>query len=379
MTKYVLGGILTLVSFSLLAQRITGSVNEQVANSKDLKPITGANVYWSGTTQAAATDTAGRFNIPRSAQSNLLVISFVGFRNDSIKIGSESELQVVLRSDQTLNEVVVRGNASTIDRLSPHQTEIITTRALAKAACCNLSESFETNASVSVSYADAVTGSKQIQMLGLNGTYIQTNIENIPSIRGLASTFGLNFVPGTWIQSIDVGKGAGSVVNGYESMTGQINVELQKPDTREKLYLNIYGNNFGRAEVNLNLAHQLNDKWSTGLLTHGSTLKNRIDKNGDGFLDLPLYTQYNAINRWKYQSTKMMAQFGVKALYEDRLGGQKDFRREMKGTTEAYGFGAKVNRYEFFSKIARLFPDKPYKGLGLIINASCMIPNRILA
>jgi outer membrane receptor for ferrienterochelin and colicins len=153
MTKYVLGGILTLVSFSLLAQRITGSVNEQVANSKDLKPITGANVYWSGTTQAAATDTAGRFNIPRSAQSNLLVISFVGFRNDSIKIGSESELQVVLRSDQTLNEVVVRGNASTIDRLSPHQTEIITTRALAKAACCNLSESFETNASVSVSYS----------------------------------------------------------------------------------------------------------------------------------------------------------------------------------------------------------------------------------
>jgi outer membrane receptor for ferrienterochelin and colicins len=370
MTKYVLGGILTLVSFSLFAQRITGSVNEQVANSKDLKPITGANVYWSGTTQAAATDTAGRFNIPRSAQSNLLVISFVGFRNDTIKIGSESELQVVLRSDQTLNEVVVRGNASTIDRLSPHQTEIITTRALAKAACCNLSESFETNASVSVSYADAVTGSKQIQMLGLNGTYIQTNIENIPSLRGLASTFGLNFVPGTWIQSIDVGKGAGSVVNGYESMTGQINVELQKPDTHEKLYLNVYGNNFGRAEVNLNLAHQLNDKWSTGLLTHGSTLKNRIDKNGDGFLDLPLYTQYNAINRWKYQSNKMMAQFGVKALYEDRLGGQKDFRREMKGTTQAYGFGAKVNRYEFFSKIARLFPDKPYKGLGLIINAS---------
>jgi outer membrane receptor for ferrienterochelin and colicins len=92
MTKYVLGGILTLVSFSLLAQRITGSVNEHVANSKDLKPITGANVYWSGTTQAAATDTAGRFNIPRSAQSNLLIISFVGFRNDSIKIGPESEL-----------------------------------------------------------------------------------------------------------------------------------------------------------------------------------------------------------------------------------------------------------------------------------------------
>ncbi|GGB93464.1 TonB-dependent receptor [Dyadobacter sediminis] len=369
MIKYITAGFLILTSSFSHAQRIRGTVNEQ-AGSKELRPVTGANVYWSGTTQATETDSSGKFVIPRSAYSNLLVVSFVGFRNDTIKIGSESELQIVMKSDQTLDEVTVRGNATSIDRLSPHQTEIITTRALAKAACCNLSESFETNASVSVSYSDAVTGSKQIQMLGLNGTYIQTNIENIPAIRGLASTFGLNFVPGTWIQSIDVGKGAGSVVNGYESMTGQINVELQKPDSREKLYLNTYVNNFGRAEVNLNLATQLNDKWSTALLTHGSTLKNRFDKNKDGFLDLPLYTQYNALNRWKYQSEKFMAQFGIKALYEDRLGGQNDFRKAMKGTTEAYGFGAKVNRYEFFSKLARLFPDKPYKGLGFIVNAS---------
>lgn len=368
MKRYLIGAILLLSAHLVSAQRITGKVYEQT--TKTLTPLTGANVYWAGTTQSATTDTSGRFSIPRVTQSNKLVFSFVGFQNDTVKIGAESELEVVMKNDQTLREVVVKANATTIDRLSPHQTEIITTRTLAKAACCNLSESFETNASVSVSYSDAVTGAKQIQMLGLNGTYIQTNIENIPTIRGLASTFGMNFVPGTWIQSIDVGKGAGSVVNGYESMTGQINVELQKPDTQEKLYFNTYVNNFGRGEVNLNLAHQLNEKWSTGLLTHASTLKNRVDKNNDGFLDLPLYTQYNVINRWKYQNKRTMAQFGVKALYEDRLGGQTDFRKEMKGTTEAYGFGAKVNRYEFFSKIARLYPDKPYKGLGLIVNAS---------
>ncbi|GLU56806.1 TonB-dependent receptor [Dyadobacter frigoris] len=370
MKRYLIGAILLLcVQFSF-AQRITGKVFEQLAGEKKLKPLTGANVYWAGTSQSSVTDTSGKFSIPRITQSNKLVISFVGFKNDTVKIGAESELEVVLKNDQTLNEVVVKASSSTIDRLSPHQTEIITTRALAKAACCNLSESFETNASVSVSYSDAVTGAKQIQMLGLNGTYIQTNIENIPTIRGLASTFGMNFVPGTWIQSIDVGKGAGSVVNGYESMTGQINVELQKPDTREKLYFNTYVNNFGRAEMNLNLATKLSEKWSTGLLTHASTLRNRIDKNGDGFLDLPLYNQYNVINRWKYQSERTMVQMGVKALHEDRVGGQTGFREEMKGTTQAYGFGANVNRYEFFSKIARLYPDKPYKGLGLIINAS---------
>lgn len=370
MTRYLTGALFLLTCFSSSAQRITGSVNEQLTPEKILKPIAGANVYWSGSTQATSTDTSGRFSIPRILQTNLLVISYVGFRNDTLKIGSESDLEIVLRNDQTLSEVVVRGNSSSIDRLSPHQTEIITSRALAKAACCNLSESFETNASVSVSYSDAVTGAKQIQMLGLSGTYIQTNVENIPGLRGLGSTFGLNFIPGTWIQSIDVGKGAGSVVNGYESMTGQINIELQKPDSREKLYLNTYVNSFGRAETNLNLAHQLNKKWSTALLTHGSTLLNRIDRNKDGFLDLPLYTQFNGINRWKYQSEKMMAQFGVKALHEDRLGGQNDFRSDMKGTTRAYGFGAKVNRFEFFSKIARLFPDKPYKGFGFIMNAA---------
>ena len=370
MLRYFIGTILLLISAPSWAQRISGSVYEQIPGDTILKPLIGANVYWLGSTQATATDTSGKFSIPRIAHASQLVISFVGFQNDTVNIGSENDLRVVLRSDQTLKEVTITAGTGSLDRLSPHQTEIITTRALAKAACCNLSESFETNASVSVSYSDAVTGAKQIQMLGLNGTYIQTNVENIPSIRGLSTTFGLNFVPGTWIQSIDVGKGAGSVVNGYESMTGQINVELQKPDTHEKVYFNTYVNNFGRTELNLNLAHQINKKWSTGLLTHGSTLRNRVDQNKDGFLDMPLYTQVNAVNRWKYQSEKVVAQFGVKALYEDRTGGQTGFRPEMKGTTQAYGFGADIKRYEVFSKIARLFPNKPYKGLGLIMSAS---------
>ncbi|QRR02076.1 TonB-dependent receptor [Dyadobacter sandarakinus] len=368
--RILLSAAILLLVLPAAAQRLSGHVYEQPAGATKPAPLPGANVYWLGTGLTAATDTSGHFSIPRSAQSQRLVVSFVGYTNDTIQIGGESELQIILRNEQTLHEVTVREQASSIDRLSPHQTEVITTRTLAKAACCNLSESFETNASVSVSYSDAVTGARQIQMLGLSGTYIQTNVENIPSIRGLASTFGLNFVPGTWIQSIDIGKGAGSVVNGYESMTGQINVELQKPDIREKLLLNTYVNSFGRAEVNLNLAHQLSKKWSTGLLTHSSTLRNRFDKNHDGFLDLPLYTQFNGLNRWKYQGERFMAQFGVKALYEDRLGGQQQFTRNMKGSDQVYGFGARVGQYEFFSKLARLFPDKPYKGLGLIVNAS---------
>lgn len=366
--NYTILTILLLISTGLWGQSVTGTVYAEENAQKS--PLVGANVFWSGTATGVMTDTSGNFSLPLSSQSRKLVISFVGYKNDTLTISGAGHLEIVLQPDQTLGEVTVRGNAGMLDRLSPLHTEIIDTRTLEKAACCNLSESFETNASVSVSYSDAVTGSKQIQMLGLSGNYIQTNTENIPFIRGLATTFGLNYIPGTWVQSIDVNKGVGSVVNGYESMTGQINVELKKPDGPEKLYLNTYVNNFGRGEVNLNLAKQLSEKWSTGLLTHASTLRNRVDKNGDNFLDLPLYTQVSGLNRWKYQSENMMAQFGVNALHENRLGGETNFRPAMKNTTEAYGFGSNVNRIGVFAKIAKLYPHKPYQGLGLILNAS---------
>ncbi len=353
---------------SAYSQVVTGHVFERVNNQP--KPLPGATVRWDSTSSGTLTDSTGQFSLPPVERSNRLIISYVGYQSDTVLVAEpDRKLIITLKSSNTLQEVVVQGASSAIDRLNPIQTELLTTRTLAKAACCNLSESFETNASVSVQYADAVTGAKQIQFLGLGGQYVQTNVENIPNIRGLASTFGLNYIPGTWITSIDVGKGAGSVVNGYESMTGQLNIELQKPDDKNKLFLNGYANSFGRVEGNVNWSQAVNKRWSVGFLGHGSTLQTRLDGNHDGFLDLPLYTQVNGINRWKYTSDRFMAQFGVKALYENRLGGQTDFTENQRGTSQAYGFGNTTKRFEFFSKTAKLYPDKPYKGLGLILNA----------
>jgi outer membrane receptor protein involved in Fe transport len=365
----VLGGL--LLASTVSAQELTGRVLEQGTET----PLPGAVLRWLGTQAGTATDSLGNFSLARVPATNRLVASFVGYRSDTLTVGdSATNARIEFRlqpEGQGLAEVVVSGAGTTLDRLNPLHTEVLTTRTLAKAACCNLSESFETNASVSVSYADAVTGAKQIQLLGLSGTYVQLNAENIPTLRGLATTFGLNYIPGTWIQSIDVGKGAASVVTGYESMTGALNIELMKPEASEKVYLNGYLNRFGRAELNLNLARQLNDRWSVGLLTHGSTLRTKIDENGDGFLDLPTYAQVNVINRWKYQSARTMAQFGVKALAEDRVGGQTSFDPARdRGTARAYGFGNATKRVELFSKTARLFPDQPYKGLGLILNGT---------
>ncbi len=352
-------------TISKKVQPVRGSVGE-IVNGNHV-PMVGATVIWFGTTSGTVTDVNGFFQLPVHSSQTDLIVSYVGYKSDTLRVtNSIDELTITLRAERNLQEVTVSGAPGQIDRINPIQTEYINQRTLAKAACCNLSESFETNASVSVSYSDAVTGAKQIQFLGLGGQYVQTNVENIPTVRGLSTTFGLNYIPGTWITSIDVGKGAGSVVNGYESMSGQMNIELQKPDVgpeATKLFVNAYANSFGRLEGNVNWSKPISKKWSMGVLGHASTLRNELDQNKDGFRDLPLYTQLNAINRYKYSSERFMAQFGVKALYEDRDGGQLSSFGDTR-----YKFGNTTKRLEFFSKTAILYPEKPYKGLGLILN-----------
>ena len=110
----------------------------------------------------------------------------------------------------------------------------------------------------------------------------------------------LSFIPGTWVESIQITKGAGSVVNGFESIAGQINAELQKPTLDDKLFVNAYAAANGRFELNTHLNSKLSDKWSTGLYVHGNLRDQKFDKNDDTFLDMPLQKQVNIMNRWQY-------------------------------------------------------------------------------
>lgn len=368
-TKFLIINALIFISgINASGQSLLKGIVVAQKDANQYEPLIGASIRWQNAKGGTQTDTLGHFSLIKRPENHQLIVSFTGYRTDTIMVHSLDFLQVTLQNDGQIQEVTVHANASTIDRLNPIQTELITTKTLAKAACCNLSESFETNASVSVSFADAVTGAKQIQMLGLSGNYIQTNTENLPSIRGLGSTFGLNYIPGTWIASIDVAKGASSVINGYESMTGALNIELQKPDNADKLYVNTYLNSFGRGELNVNFAKKINEKWSVGLLSHGSGQATSIDQNHDTFRDMPLFGLATALNRWKYQSDKWMAQFGIKGLYENRTGGQE--ASWVASGKPIYEFGNTTQRLEAFGKIAQLFQHKPYKGLGLILNAT---------
>jgi outer membrane receptor for ferrienterochelin and colicins len=235
-----------------ISQNLMGVVFQKNAQGME-DPIPGANVHWLGTTTAVATGDNGVFMIDRVEGRDSLVISFVGLKSDTFHITDQKNIKVELVSDRVLQEVTVEGwkPTSGLDQSRAINTTVMGEKELFKAACCNLSESFETNASVDVAFTDAITGTKQIQMLGLSGPNTLISIENMPGVRGLASSQGIQFIPGTWINSIEVTKGSGPVVNGYESIAGQINVELKKPQDSEKLFLNGYVNQSGRSESNL--------------------------------------------------------------------------------------------------------------------------------
>ena len=233
-------------------------------------------------------------------------------------------------------------------------------------ACCNLSESFEGSGTVDVNFSDAVTGAKQIQMLGLAGIYSQMMAENMPMIRGLAAPFGLSYVPGTWMESIQVSKGTSSVINGYESITGQINVEFKKPQKAEKLYVNMYGNNEGKGEINIYGAQKISPKVSTLTMLHGEMQALRVDMNKDSFIDLPVSKQFNIYHRWDYEvEGKFCNQYGLKVMYDDRLGGQMNFNPATdKGTNSSYGVGVTTQRYELNAKHGFFLP-KPGTSIGI--------------
>jgi outer membrane receptor for ferrienterochelin and colicins len=356
----------------LVAQQLTGKVLGE--NEKGIQEnLPAANVYWQGTTIGTTTDLDGLFqlSIPDSLPARL-IISSVGFESDTILVSSNlsKEITILLKGMVSLDVIEIEEKQSTTMNkiFTPINEEVISSKELLKAACCNLSESFSTNASVDVAFTDAVSGAKKIQMLGLDGIYTQVLSENMPLLRGLSAAYGLNYIPGTWVENILVTKGTGSVVNGYESISGQINLEFLKPQEQKKrFFINVYGNLNGRAEANFHVAKKLNKKWSTLLFTHASSNFMKQDMNKDGFLDMPLTQQYNVFNRWDFHNQKNFeAQFGIRGLYETRQGGQTNFNYNADyGKTNLYGIGIITKQLEYFSKTGFMFPSRPYKSVGI--------------
>ncbi len=319
--------------------------------------IPGAHVRWLGASSGTVTDANGHFHLSASNETNRLVFSSVGFVSDTVDISNlntKDHLNIVLTDTHELKEVTVtqRRSGKMVNRLSVNNMETLNTSELRKAACCNLSESFETNPSVDVSYSDAATGAKQIKLLGLSTGYVQMLTENIPNIRGLSSAYGMGYIPGPWMESIQISKGTASVKTGYEAIAGQINVEYKKPQLADKVSLNLFANSRGRVESNADVAVMLNDSLATGVLLHASDEFLNLDHDNDGYMDLPRIRQYNVANRWYYKNNNYILQAFVRGLSEYRKGGQTDGN---------YKIGINTERYEFFVKNGFLFGGESHE------------------
>ncbi len=347
---------------------LTGMIMDK-NNPKDNLGVYGANVFWLNTSIGATTDEKGWFKIPYQKNYKKLVVSYVGYKTDTLTISDLKPIHHFITLENELEEVTLKSKKKATQRSFIQTKNVFTVNSaeLLKAACCNLAESFETNPSIDVNFSDALTGTRQIQMLGLKSPYLLITQENIPSIRGAGQVFGLTFTPGTWVESIQITKGAGSVINGYESISGQINAELVKPLTDNRIFLNAYGSLGGRYELNSHLNHKISDKWQTGIYIHGNYRNKKFDRNKDGFLDNPLISQVNVMNRWQYLDAEKgwVSFINVRFMDDSKQTGQNNFNPLIdKGSSEIWGGEIDTKRFDSSLKLGYVFPQLPFQSFG---------------
>lgn len=367
-------------TFSAQAQTLKGKIFGQGETDKEI--LTGATVVWVGTAVGAVTNENGVFEITtENISDKRLVASFSGYKADTILVGDKTYVSITLKpTTATLGGVTITGSrpSAYISTINPFKTEVITQKELTKAACCDLAGCFETQSTVQPQTTNVVTNAKELRILGLSGVYNQILFDGMPLIQGLTYTYGISSYPGTLVGNIYVAKGANSVSQGYESISGQISVEPKMPDNTDKILFNAYINNFMEKQLNLNYAGDVgkNKKWSTLFALHTVQPANKVDRDGDNFLDLPLLTRYMIYNRWKYGNENQKGIFshiGLRFLNEQRIGGQMAFNPEtQKGSTSVYGQTINYNQPEVYTKTGYRFNDNN----AIILSASAFYQNQ---
>jgi len=365
--KKILTPLLLLGAAFTFAQEITRG---KVVDDKN-NPVVGAEVVWKSTSFSTLTDENGEFQLPKQEGIALEIY----YENQTLTFDpTTNDFQTITFTFQpmeanTLAEVKITDTRSSLKKsAAATNTTIMGHKELLKAACCNLAESFETNPSIDVNFTDAVTGNKQIKMLGLNSPYILIAEENIPSVRGASQAFGLSFTPGTWVESIQVTKGAGTVVNGYESFSGQINTELIKPVNDVPLFVNLFGSTDSRFEANVHFNKKVSDKWATSLFLHGNARTKENDMNDDGFRDNPMGNQVNVMNRWQYTNPEkgIVAFISGRYLTDLKQGGQVGFNQKTDRFNQSkWGSNIETQKADVSAKLGYVFPEMPFQSMGL--------------
>jgi outer membrane receptor for ferrienterochelin and colicin len=364
MFKNIVFVLFFISTFASAQETIKGIVTDEKK-----QPLFGVNIAWQNSTSGTKTDENGNFSIEKSAEVSVLEISYEGFESQKIIVSSVENLSIILKEVNNLKEVTISKTKKSTEHSLYKVANVQTMgqKELLKAACCNLSESFSTNPSIDVNFSDAVTGNRQIKMLGLTSPYILITDENIPSVRGASQAYGLSFVPGTWVESIQITKGAGSVINGYESISGQINYEVLKPATDVPFFLNLFASQDDRYEINTHFNTKYSDKLSTTLFVHGNTRVGKNDMNHDHFLDNPIGKQVNILNRWQYGDCGIgfVSFLNLRYMNDEKQAGSIHFNPDTdRLTTNAWGSEINTEKIEISNKTGYVFPDMPYQSFG---------------
>lgn len=342
-----------------------------IQENNETYPLAGVNIFWLDSAVGTVSNQEGDFSISPISSTNQLIIKYLGFKTDTLNVTPGKKIFHFMKEDagESLDEIELtqRRKAAQKSYIAAQNITQVNSAELLKAACCNLSESFETNPSIDVNFSDALTGTKQIRMLGLSSPYLLITEENIPSVRGASQIYGLTYTPGTWIESIQITKGAGSVTNGFESIAGQINTELQKPFLDAPLFINLFSSINGRQEANFHWNRKLSDQWSTGFYLHGNQRTLVTDQNEDDFLDLPLTNQVNVLNRWQYTDAEKgwVSFLSIRYLNDHKQTGAVDFDPAIdKGLTNRWGSEIDSQRFDASLKIGYVFPQLTYQSFG---------------
>lgn len=343
----------------------TQSLHGKIIDNKN-KPLAGASVYLVGTSTTTTTDAKGLFSINlQNTTYKKLVLSHVGFNTDTLLLTNDSFIVHQLTETKSLKEVTITAKRADnyIATINPIKTEVITAKELTKGACCDLAGCFGSNASVSPTTTNIVTNSQELRILGLSGVYNQTLLDGLPLIQGLSFTYGISSIPGLFIDNIYVAKGTTSVIQGYESISGQINVEPKEPGKADKLLLNLYVNSFSEKHLNAIYANPIGKRklWQNIVAFHTVQPANKIDKDGDTFLDVPLLTRYLFYDKVKYRDDKSFgwsSRIGFMYLNEQRIGGQTTFNPSTdKGSSTIYGQTVNIQQPTIYTKTGYRFND----------------------
>jgi outer membrane receptor for ferrienterochelin and colicin len=344
--------ILTLLSFCQLnGQNITGTVTNIFG-----EPLTGATVQWKSSKSGVATDENGKFSIAdKTTGERILVFSYLGFKTDEINAGSITDWKMQLIEDNTISTVDITAKSQAtrfIDNVI--KTEVLGTRELERAACCSLAGCFSTNASVDAQTTNVVTDAKELRILGLSGVYNQILIDGMPLVQGASFTFGAGSIPGTMIEEIFVSKGANSVIQGYEGITGQINIMPKSAAKSERIFLNAFVNSFGESQYNANYIHKRKN-WNNFSTVHGTLPAGEVDGDSDGFQDVAKVKRFSLFNKWVYnnpENQKIRSQIGLRFWSENRVGGETSYDQDRdEASGQIYGQAININQADFYTKL----------------------------